>query len=125
VADEVVEVVDAVGFEAHVSAPAALTPPEFAKQKVIEVFAPFAATVPFRVADVAPIEEAFSVVAPGSPALIVKARVLSAEVEVLSVTLKVKLVAEAVVVGVPLMTPVLVLSESPSGSEPEIRLQEE
>lgn len=98
-----VEVVDAVGFESQVNAPAALVPPDVDRQKVIVVLAPLAFIEPLRVAEVAPMEVASFVVAEGAPAAIVRVKVLDAVAFELSVTLKVKLVLLAVVVGVPVM----------------------
>lgn len=94
---------DATGFDVQVKAPRALVAPEVAKQKVIVVLAPLAETVPFNVADVAPIEDASLVVAIGTPAEIVKVNVFSAVAFALSVTRKVKLVELAVAVGVPVI----------------------
>ena len=98
-----VVVVDAVGFESQVNAPAALVPPDVDRQKVIVVLAPLAFIEPLRVAEVAPMEVASFVVAEGGPAAIVRVKVLDAVAFELSVTLKVKLVLLAVVVGVPVM----------------------
>ena len=103
VAEVVVVVVDAVGFEAQVSAPDAFVAPEVAKQNVIAVLAPLALIDPFNVADVAPIDVASLVVALGAPAEIVNVSVFVAVEFELSVTLKVKLVELAVAVGVPVM----------------------
>lgn len=75
-----------VGVDAQVKAPVALTPPEVAKQKYIEVDAPLAVTVPFKVADEAATELAAFVVTVGKPALIVRVRVFDDVVLALSVT---------------------------------------
>jgi len=68
------------------------------------------------------------VVAIGSPTAIVNARTLPNEVvgvgDWLSVTVKVKLVAEAIAAGVPEITPVVVFKESPDGKVPDVNAQE-
>lgn len=123
VADDVVEVVEAVGFEIQVSAPEALVTPLVAKQNRIEVVAPLAVTDPFKVTEVAPIEVGSLVVATGGPAAIVKVKFLLAVALTESVTLKVSGVADAVAVGVPEITPVVVLRVSPVGKLPDVRAQ--
>lgn len=116
-----VGVLVAAGVEVQVNAPEEFVTPLVAKQKYMAVDAPFAVTEPFNVAVVAPMEVGSFVVAIGGPAAIVNASTLSAEVVGwLSVTVKVKLVAEAVAAGVPEITPVEVLNVRPAGKVPEV-----
>jgi hypothetical protein len=120
-----VGVLVAVGVEAQVKAPEAFVTPLVARQKYIAVEAPFAVTEPFNVAVVAPMDVGSFVVAIGGPATIVSASTLPDEVVGwLSVTVKVKLVAEAVAAGVPEITPVAVFKESPDGKVPDVNAQE-
>ena len=115
----------AVGVEVQVKAPEEFVTPLVAKQKYIAVEAPFAVTEPFKVAVVAPMDVGSLVVAIGSPTAIVNASTLPTEVVGwLSVTVKVKLVAEAVAAGVPEITPVVVFKESPEGRVPAANAHE-
>ena len=115
----------AVGVELQVKAPEEFVTPLAAKQKYIAVESPFAVTEPFNVAVVAPIDVGSLVVAIGSPTAIVNASTLPTEVVGwLSVTVKVKLVAEAVAAGVPEITPVVVFKESPEGRVPAVNAHE-
>ena len=115
----------AVGVEVQVKAPEEFVTPLVAKQKYIAVESPFAVTEPFNVAVVAPIDVGSLVVAIGSPTAIVNASTLPIEVVGwLSVTVKVKLVAEAIAAGVPEITPVVVFKESPEGRVPDVNAQE-
>ena len=115
----------AVGVEVQVKAPEEFVTPLVAKQKYIAVEAPFAVTEPFNVAVVAPMDVGSLVVAIGSPTAIVNASTLPIEVVGwLSVTVKVKLVAEAIAAGVPEITPVVVFKESPEGRVPDVNAQE-
>ena len=115
----------AVGVEVQVKAPEEFVTPLVAKQKYIAVEAPFAVTEPFKVAVVAPMDVGSLVVAIGSPTAIVNASTLPIEVVGwLSVTVKVKLVAEAIAAGVPEITPVVVFKESPEGRVPDVNAQE-
>jgi hypothetical protein len=84
------------------------------------VLAPFAFIEPFKVAEFAPMEVASFVVADGGPAAIVKVKVLVAVELALSVTLKVKLVAFALEVGVPVMCPTEGSKLKPAVKVPEV-----
>lgn len=120
VAEVEVLVLEAVGFDSQVNAPAALTPPDLDKQKYMDVLAPFAEIEPFKVAEVAAIEEALLVVAVGTPATIVRVKVFVAVAAALSVTRNVRLVELAVTVGVPVMWPTVPSKVNPEGNVPEV-----
>ena len=99
---------------------------EVETQNVIVVLAPFAVMEPFNVALVAATDVAALVVAVGTPTFTVKVKVFVAVWGVgvkLSVTEKVKLRAVAVSVGVPDITPVVVLKVKPAGKVPLVIAQ--